>query len=434
MHTTQFETPILLLLFNRPQLTARIFESVRQCQPKKLYVAADGPRPEKRGEWKVCAETRKVLEKVDWECEVKTLLRDENLGCGRAVSEGITWFFECEEQGIILEDDCLPDPSFFPFCAEMLARFRDDERVGSVSGDNFFPAALQSSQPYHFSKYVQIWGWASWRRFWKLYDFHLEGPLREWEEIIRKVNPIENHAKYWIQIFKALRSGLIDTWDYQVMFSAWRASVVHIYPGKNLIVNLGYGADATHTNFESPLTQHQSTAVTGFDLTLPVTVDSALDDCTFYFRFLESLTNVWWLHQSLDLTEKLGWARWQTNRALGEIARLTTITEKQAEQMALILEKRSTGLYQTRLILLLAHLVFTFRELMTLARTRLAQVLFRPRWMGKKNQPKLSEMGSIDSRTSPRPDFMNDAPAQEPDREVGSDLVSKFSNHTTRHQ
>jgi hypothetical protein len=428
LHTTQFETPILLLLFNRPGLTARVFESVRELRPSKLYVAADGPRPEKRGEWQLCAETRKVLERVDWHCEVKTLLRDDNLGCGRAVSEGIDWFFGQEEEGIILEDDCLPDPSFFPFCAEMLARFRDNPQVGSVSGDNFFPPALHSSRPYLFSKYVQIWGWASWRRFWKLYDFHLEGPLSEWEDIIRRVNPIENHAKYWIQVFKALRAGLIDTWDYQVMFSAWRAGVVHIYPGKNLIVNLGYGADATHTNFESPLIKQESAQITDFEITLPVTVDSALDDATFYFRFLESLTNVWWLHQSLDLTEKLGWARWQNNQAIGEIARLTVATEKQAEQTTRILESRSKALYKTRLILLVAHLVFTLREAFTLARTRLAQILFRPRSVREQKQPKLSMAGSVSNRTSVHPDLEKDPSEVEPQPEAGAETEPKYRN------
>jgi hypothetical protein len=133
----QFQTPILFLVFNRPQTTAKVFAAIRERQPAKLYVAADGPRLEKIGEWKRCAEARAVLEKIDWDCEVRTLLRDDNLGCGHAVSGAIAWFFEQEEEGIILEDDCLPDPSFFPFCAEMLARFREDDRVGSISGDGF---------------------------------------------------------------------------------------------------------------------------------------------------------------------------------------------------------------------------------------------------------------------------------------------------------
>ena len=371
----QFETPILFLIFNRPQLTARVFRAIRESRPAKLYVAADGPRSEKTGEWKLCAETRTILDQVDWDCDVKTLLRDENLGCGRAVSEAITWFFKQEEEGIILEDDCLPDATFFPFCREMLSRFRDSQEVGSVSGDNFFPPSLHSDQPYHFSKYTQIWGWATWRRFWRLYDFHLTGDLSEWEEIIRKVNPIENHARYWIQVFKAMRSGLIDTWDYQVMFSAWRNGSVHIYPSKNLIANLGYGAEATHTRFDSPLTEHQSTGIEGFEVTLPIVVDSKLDDTTFYFRFLESLTSIWWLEAAIDLTQHIGWARWQSGQTQAELSRLKMLTDKQAATIADILEIRSRKIFQARIRLLLAHFVYTVRQAIELARTRFNQLL-----------------------------------------------------------
>ncbi|MBV9876109.1 MAG: hypothetical protein JO025_15380 [Verrucomicrobia bacterium] len=376
----QFETPILFLIFNRPQLTARVFGAIRESRPAKLYVAADGPRPEKAGEWKLCAETRTVLDQIDWDCDVKTLLRDENLGCGRAVSQAITWFFQQEEEGIILEDDCLPDATFFPFCREMLSRFRDSQEVASISGDNFFPPSLHSNQPYHFSKYAQIWGWASWRHFWNLYDFHLKGDLSEWEEIIEKVNPIENHARYWIQVFKAMRSGLIDTWDYQVMFSAWRNGLVHIYPSKNLIVNLGYGAEATHTRFASPLTEHESTGLEGFEVTLPIEVDAKLDHTTFYFRFLESLTSIWWLEAAIDPTQHIGWARWQSSQTQAELARLKALTEKQAATIADIIEIRSREIFKARIRLLLAHFVFTVRQAIELARTRFNQLLrpFRP--------------------------------------------------------
>jgi hypothetical protein len=208
---------------------------------------------------------------------------------------------------------------------------------------------------------------------------------------------------------------------------------VHIYPGKNLIVNLGYGADATHTNFDSPLIHQQSAEISGFEITLPVTVDSTLDDTTFYFRFLESLTNVWWLHQSLDLTEKLGWARWQTNQAMGEIARLSVTTEQQAEQIARILDSRSKALYKTRFITLIAHLVFTLREALTLARTRLTQILFRPRSVIRPNQPELSVTGKVANRTLAHTDSVKEVPEAEADREGPAELVSKYKDEMTRH-
>jgi hypothetical protein len=395
--STQFSTPVLFLIFNRPQLTARVFAAIRESKPAKLYVAADGPRPEKPGEWRLCAETRAILDQVDWPCDVKTLLRDENIGCGRAVSQAISWFFQEEEEGIILEDDCLPDPSFFPFCSEMLARYRETVEVGSISGDNFFPPSLHSTEPYHFSKYVQIWGWATWRRFWKQYDFQLTGELSEWEDIIRRINPIENHARYWIQIFKAMKSGLIDTWDYQVMFSAWRAGLVHIYPSKNLIVNLGYGSDATHTRFESPLIEHASDQLDGFEVTLPVVVDPKLDDTTFYFRFLESLTSIWWLEAAIDLTEQLGWARWQNSQAQTELSRLAALTDKQAAAVAEILESRSRMIFKMRLLSLVSHFVYTVREAVQLARTRFNQLLGRSR-SAKPHQPATGRSDSVSLR------------------------------------
>lgn len=233
--------------------------------------------------------------------------------------------------------------------------------------------------------------------FWKQYDFHLTGELSEWEEIIKKVNPIENHARYWIQIFKAMKSGLIDTWDYQVMFGAWRAGLVHIYPSKNLIVNLGYGSDATHTRFDSPLIEHASDQLDGFEVTLPVVVDPKLDDTTFYFRFLESLTSIWWLEAAIDLTEQLGWARWQNNQAQAELSRLAALTDKQAAAVAEILESRSRMIFKMRLLSLVSHFVYTVREAIQLARTRFNQLLARSR-SAKPHQPVTGPSDSVSLR------------------------------------
>jgi hypothetical protein len=371
------KAPILFLVFNRPEPTRQVFETIRAYRPTRLYIAADGPRAEKPGEWRLCSQVRSVVEEVDWECEVQTLFRDQNLGCGAAVSGAISWFFECEERGIILEDDCLPDPTFFTFTEEMLERFQDDGRIGSISGDNFLPASLYSKRPYGFSKYVQIWGWATWRRFWKHYDFELNGEEAEWESIIRHTNPIENQAKYWLQIFHALRSGLIDTWDYQVMFSAWKAGVVHIFPGRNLISNLGYGADATHTNFESPLAGLRPESIDNYQITLPVEVDPQIDEATFYFRFLESLSNVWWLEQAMDATKLLGWSRWHISQAQNEISSLRSAQQEQAGEISKILRTRSRSLYRVRWTLLLGHFLYSFRHSLTLLRVKANQWLRR---------------------------------------------------------
>ena len=362
--------PVLFLIFNRPEPTREVFEAIRTHRPSRLYVAADGPRPEKPGEWRLCADTRSVLNNIDWDCKVQTLFRDQNLGCGTAVSEAINWFFDQEEEGVILEDDCLPDPSFFSFCEEMLERYRDEPRVGSVSGNNFLPKALHMERPYGFSKFVQIWGWATWRRFWNNYDFRLTGDWGEWDEIIRRTNPVQNQANYWLQIFKALQAGLIDTWDFQVMFSSWRHDYVHIFPSRNLVTNLGYDKEATHTNFESPLANLERGSIDDYQITLPVTVDPEVDNATFYFRFLESLTSIWWLEQAMDMPGALAWLRSQLHLAQKENARLQAVQRTQSREITKILAVRSKSAIRVKYTLLLAHFVYTCRRGMDLARTR----------------------------------------------------------------
>jgi hypothetical protein len=363
-------SPVLFLIFNRPEPTRQVFEAIRAYEPSRLYVAADGPRPEKPGEWNICADARSVLKQIDWKCEVHTLFRDQNLGCGTAVSEAISWFFGQEEEGIVLEDDCLPDLSFFAFCEEMLGRYRDQPKIGTISGDNFLPASLHLGQPYGFSNYVQIWGWASWRRFWNDYDFRLTGDWKEWEQIIRQANPVENQARYWFQIYKTLRAGLIDTWDYQVLFSSWRHGYTHIFPNRNLVTNLGYGGDATHTNFHSPLANLQRASIEDYQVTLPVKIDPEVDNAIFYFRFLESLTSVWWLEQAMDLPGMLGWVRSQLTLAQKENVRLKAAQQAQSRELAKIFAMRSKSTIRVNYALLLGHFVYTCRMGLDLARTK----------------------------------------------------------------
>jgi hypothetical protein len=338
--------PILFLIFNRPELTRKAFEAIRRQRPERLYVAADGPRSAKKGEWQRCLETRKIIEEVDWPCDLKTRFQDQNLGCGRAVSSSITWFFENEEEGIILEDDCLPSSSFFQFCADLLVRFRDNPAVGTISGDSFFPGSLRHPDPYFFSKYVQIWGWATWRRTWQNYELDLLGSQGDWEHIIRDHCPVELEAKYWLEIYKALKSGQIDTWDYQLMFTCWKHSQVHIAPTRNLVENLGYGADATHTIYESLLAENKAEEISDYQLTLPVKLDHQLDQAVMYFRFLECLNNTWWLHQAVDISEKLGWARWQAQQAEKEMKVLEKASAENAEAVRWILESRHASRYK----------------------------------------------------------------------------------------
>ncbi len=238
--------PILFLVFNRPETTARVFEAIRAARPARLYVAADGPRKSRKGEDARCAQTREIATAVDWPCELKTLFRDDNLGCRNAISSAISWFFEHEPEGVILEDDCLPDASFFSYCAELLERYRDDERVMVISGDGSAPFEFASDNSYLFSSFPLIWGWATWRRAWRHYDFEAfrKGP---WSDVIASVSENAAFRERRETLCRATAEGEIDTWDYVWSFTVWSQSGLSVIPRSNLISNIGFGADATHT-------------------------------------------------------------------------------------------------------------------------------------------------------------------------------------------
>lgn len=242
------KTAILFLIFNRPDTAIRVFETIRQARPPRLYVAADGPRKDRVGENEKCEETRSIIKLIDWNCEVKTLFRNENLGCGKAVSEAITWFFEQEEEGIILEDDVLPHSDFFPYCEELLERYRNVEQVRFISGRNHLYGARASEDSYYFSSVNQVWGWASWRRVWKLYDYNLETIKKR--DFYASLNyyyqdiHIINHQKL---LFAQMKRHMIDTWDYQLTFALMVNKSLCIIPNINLIQNIGIGNEATHT-------------------------------------------------------------------------------------------------------------------------------------------------------------------------------------------
>jgi hypothetical protein len=213
-----------------------------------LFVAADGPREDREGEAERCQRARAVIKQVDWECEVSTLFRGSNLGCKTAVSSAIDWFFQNVEEGIILEDDCLPHLSFFPFCAELLERYRCDERIMMVSGNNFQLGRKRGPYSYYFSNYCHGWGWASWRRAWRYYDVQMElwPTLRE-TPFLQLLWLDEAAANHWRDVFDGVYAGCIDTWDYQWFFACWTRRALAILPNSNLVSNIGFGTDATHT-------------------------------------------------------------------------------------------------------------------------------------------------------------------------------------------
>lgn len=239
-------TPVLLIIFNRPDTTKQVFAAVRAARPSRLYVAADGPR-DVVDEARRCEQARQVATAVDWPCEVRTMLSDRNLGCREGPIRGITWFFDCEEAGIILEDDCVPAPSFFPYCQELLDRFRNDERVMCISGDNFQESMGDYPYSYYFSKIPQTWGWASWRRAWRMYDTNMSG-LAEFIAMggLNALSTTPIFLEYWQRCFHWVRSGA-DAWDYQWTFACWAQSGLTCTPRVNLVTNVGFGANATHT-------------------------------------------------------------------------------------------------------------------------------------------------------------------------------------------
>jgi len=245
-------TPILFLIFDRPDTTQRVFNEIRKAKPAKLFVAADGPRDNKKGEKEKCKQTRKIIEQVDWNCEVYKLFRDTNLGCKMAVSSAIDWFFENVEEGIILEDDCLPSQSFFWFCQELLEYYKNDARVMHISGNNFQFGIRRGKASYYFSRYTHVWGWATWRRAWKSYDVNMKS-LEEFKEgnQIKNILRTKQEQKNWMNIFQAVYDGKIDTWDYQWSYACLINNGLSIIPNENLVANIGFGMEATHVKDEN---------------------------------------------------------------------------------------------------------------------------------------------------------------------------------------
>jgi len=241
-------TPVLFLIFNRPDTTQKVFNAIRQAKPKQLFIAADGPRPDKEGEIEKCQKARQIATSVDWDCEVKTLFRDKNLGCKIAVSSAIDWFFENVEEGIILEDDCLPSQSFFWFCQELLKYYRDDTRIMHISGDNFQFGKTRGEGSYYFSKYAHIWGWATWKRAWKCYDVNMKnfGNFFKSNQVIN-IFSIKQQQKYWMNIFQRVYDGKIGTWDYQWTYTCFINNGLCIMPNVNLVLNIGFSKEAFHT-------------------------------------------------------------------------------------------------------------------------------------------------------------------------------------------
>jgi hypothetical protein len=244
----QFEIPILFLVFNQPDITKRVFSEIRRLRPATLYVAADGPRDNRPGEKQECDEVRKIFTHVDWPCKVSFRFLDRNLGCKNAVSTAISWFFTHEEFGIILEYDCLPDQSFFAFCRENIYRYRNDNRIMCISGDNFQDGQWRGDGSYYFSRIATIWGWATWRRSWCLWD----GTLKSYPEFVKLglidgVVTDKTARAHWLQKFEDVFSGFNNsTWGFPWVYAVMRQGGFCITPNRNLVTNIGFTPQGTH--------------------------------------------------------------------------------------------------------------------------------------------------------------------------------------------
>ena len=248
----QLETPVLFITFRRPDTTKRVFERIRQAQPKRLYIAQNFPGSDNTEEIKKWNDVRAIIENIDWDCNVQRLYREHYLNAKTSISTAINWFFENEEEGIILEDDCLPHPTFFRFCEELLEKYRDDKRIAMISGDNFQFGRKRTEYSYYFSRYTHIWGWASWRRAWVNNDVD----MKLWPEIrdggwLHDLLGDKKTVRYWRKIFENVYQGKIDTWDYQWMLSCWIQNGLTILPNINLVSNIGFGPDAVNTKVKN---------------------------------------------------------------------------------------------------------------------------------------------------------------------------------------
>lgn len=280
------DTPVLFLIFNRPDTTKMVFDAIGKIKPKRLYIAADGPRAGRDDDRKNCAAVKDIVSMVDWDCEVKTLFREKNLGCKMAISSAISWFFENVEEGIILEDDCVPDQSFFPFCQMMLKRYRDDKRIMMVTGMNYFFNNIEIPESYFFSKYYPIWGWATWRRAWKFYDMYmLRWNYYNRNNYLGSIYEDKGMVDFFKNMFQEAFENKIDTWDIQWVYTCIFENGMCITPKYNLISNIGI--QGTHTMDVVSLVNNMPVKQMNFqNMTHPINVTPNVELDKIAFNFI----------------------------------------------------------------------------------------------------------------------------------------------------
>jgi hypothetical protein len=247
MEKALFHTPVLFIIYNRPDLTFKVFEAIQKVKPSRLYITADGPNTLKKDDEALCSQSRSVINRIDWDCALKVQMKKNNIGCKLHLSNAINWFFNNEEEGIILEDDTLPNESFFHYCAELLNYYRNDCTIGHIGGNFFnkdFPV-LDGS--YYYSKYPHVWGWATWRRAWKLYDVAVSTfPNTLINDSFNKYfnSGFEKYTFY--NKFNQVYLNKKDTWYEQWLYTLWYNDMYSITPKFNLVSNLDFDKGTAH--------------------------------------------------------------------------------------------------------------------------------------------------------------------------------------------
>lgn len=278
-----YNVPILLIAFNRPDHVRQVLTEIRKQQPAQLFVCQDGPREGNEIDHIRCQEVRDVIkELVDWPCELHTLYQEKNLGCGPGPAAGITWFFEHVEMGIVLEDDCLPHPEFFLYCEELLNKYKYDNRISFIGGCNY-NIPISANDSYSFmGGHHQTWGWASWRRVWTQFDYYLNyWDFKLFQRVIKQYYKDRKQQNYWAEIFEKVKLDRLNEscWDYQFYFSCWKNQQYAIYPKVNLVSNVGFGNDATHTNADgNALLCIQTQSIMPLKHPKKVIYDQSIDD------------------------------------------------------------------------------------------------------------------------------------------------------------
>ncbi len=308
MKPTLLTTPVLFLIFNRLETMQEVLETIRQAQPPRFYIAADGARnAEELKQVQVVREA--VLNGIDWNCEVKTLFREQNLGCGVAVSTAIDWFFEHEAEGIILEDDCVPEATFFPYAQELLTRYRHDQRIMVITGYHFHNQSQPLTTSYFFSRHNHCWGWATWRRAWQYYDYEMTRwpKLRDTDWLLTVGDGDRLFQRYWTRCFDQAYIGKIDTWAFRWTLACWSQNGLTIKPRRNLVKNIGFDPEATNTKIIGSQLSKLNQEPLSFPLSHPSTMvrDYAQDRWTDRKHF-----QVGWGNEIQAQLRKITFLRW----------------------------------------------------------------------------------------------------------------------------